>query len=257
MLNNNHSTERQDTMQVCLNGHVVNADFYKYPKLNKDNCEECGAETITNCPNPECNKPIPGNLRRATGMTIKSRQSAPNFCQYCNKAFPWTSENETVTVPLEVEQEKSIEVLQRVFSKFHLIVQKLSDRYNNRDTFDIKDEYDVQDLLSALLILYFDDIRPEEPTPSYAAKSAKMDFLLKNEKIGIEVKMTRKGLTDKEIGEQLIIDIKKYKTHPDCETLICFIYAPEYKIKNPNALINDLQNQSKDDLKTRIFIYPS
>ncbi len=256
MLNNSHSTERQDTMQVCLNGHVVNADFYKYPKLNKDNCEECGAETITNCPNPECNKPIPGNLRRATGMTIKSRQSAPNFCQYCNKAFPWTSKKET-TVPLEVEQEKSIEVLQKVFSKFHLIVQELSDRYNNRDTFDIKDEYDVQDLLSALLVLYFEDIRTEEWTPSYAGKSARMDFLLHEEKIVIEVKMTRERLADKEIGDQLITDIARYKTHPKCETLICFIYDPEGRIKKPKALINDLQNQSKDDLKTWVFISPS
>ena len=36
-----------------------------------------------------------------------------------------------------------------------------------------------------------------------------MDFLLKNEEISIEVKMTRDGLKDKELGEQLIIDIAK------------------------------------------------
>ena len=41
-------------------------------------------------------------------------------------------------------------------------------------------------------ILYFDDIRAEEWTPSYAGKCARVDFLLKNEKIVIEVKKTRK-----------------------------------------------------------------
>ena len=45
-------------------------------------------------------------------------------------------------------------------------------------------------LLHALLLLYFDDIRAEEWTPSYAGKSARMDFLLKNEGVVIEVKKT-------------------------------------------------------------------
>ena len=57
---------------------------------------------------------------------------------------------------------------------------------------EIKDEYDVQDLLNALLRLNFDDVRPEEYTPSYAGSSTRVDFLLKKEKIVIEVKKTRK-----------------------------------------------------------------
>ena len=54
-------------------------------------------------------------------------------------------------------------------------------------------------LLHALLLLCFDDIRAEEWTSSYAGKSARMDFLLKNEGVVIEVKKTRLGLTDKEL----------------------------------------------------------
>ena len=46
----------QDTMQVCLNGHVINAKFLSYPTHNRDFCEGCGEKTITNCPN--CDKPI-------------------------------------------------------------------------------------------------------------------------------------------------------------------------------------------------------
>ena len=203
MLKNRHGTEQQDTMQVCLNGHVINADYHKYSELNRHNCDRCGEKTITQCLNPECNKPIPGNLRKATGMIIESQQTAPDFCPYCSKAFPW-HKNEAAKY-LEIGIEKPIETLQKVISKFHSIVKKLRNRYNSRETLAVKDEYDVQDLLDALLVLYFEDIRREEPTPSYATKSAKIDFLLKYEKIGIEVKMTRKGLADKEIGEQLII----------------------------------------------------
>lgn len=242
-------------MQVCLNGHVINADFHRHPELNKDSCEHCGEETITNCVNPECGKPILGNLRRATGLKLESRRSAPNFCPSCHEPFPWKRKEEGQY--LEAKTEKPMEALRRLFSKFHLIEQKLRNRHGGRKTLEVTDEYDVQDLLSALLILYFDDIRPEEPTPSYAGQSAKIDFLLKNERIGIEVKMTRKGLADKEVGKQLIDDIARYKEHPDCDTLICFIYDPSYRIKNRHSLIADLQNQSTDTLKVIVFINPS
>lgn len=105
---------------------------------------------------------------------------------------------------------------------------------------DVTDEYDVQDLLHSLLWLYFDDIRAEEWTPSYAGGCSRQDFLIKKEKIVIEVKKTRKDLKDKLIGEQLIIDIDRYKAHPDCKTLLCFIYDPEERINNPKGIENDL-----------------
>jgi REase_DpnII-MboI len=52
----------------------------------------------------------------------------------------------------------------------------------------MKDEYDVQDSLHALLKLHFDDVRREEWTPSYAGSQSRMDFLLKREKIVVETK---------------------------------------------------------------------
>ena len=97
--------------------------------------------------------------------------------------------------------------------------------------------------MHALLKLYFDDIRPEEWIPSYAGRSSRVDFLLKNEKLVIEVKKTREGLGDKEVGEQLIIDIDKYKAHPDCERLVCFVYDPEERIHNPIGIMNDLNKR--------------
>ena len=80
---------------------------------------------------------------------------------------------------------------------------------------------------------------------------------LKRRKIVVETKMTRKGLADKEIGDQLIVDIERYKEHPDCNTLICFIYDPGGRIANSHALKGDLQRQSRDDLKIIIVVEPS
>jgi len=144
-------------------------------------------------------------------------------------------------------------MLERLCSRFHLVARQLRSRHSNRDTLHVEDEYDVQDLLHALLTLEHDDIRPEEWTPSYAGGSSRMDFLLKLEQIVIEAKKTRSGLGARELGEQLIVDIQKYKQHPDCRTLVCFVYDPEGRIANPRGIENDLSGD-KDGLTVRVII---
>ena len=156
----------------------------------------------------------------------------------------------------ELKKIDTIQTLELIFSKFHLIARKLRERYKDRPTLDVSDEYDVQDLLHALLKIYFDDIRPEEVTPSYAGGSRRMDFLLKSEKVVIEVKKTRKTLSAKEVGEELLVDIATYTEHPDCKTLVCFVYDSEGYIGNPVGLENDLAKQSRADFKVMVNIYP-
>lgn len=157
-----------------------------------------------------------------------------NVKEYINKDF------------ITFEQKNKVDIddaLNVIFSHFYKAARQLRCRYENRETLKIEDEYDVQDLLHALLLFYFDDVRVEEWTPSYAGKSSRMDFLLKNERVVIEVKKTRQGLADKELGDQLIIDVDRYKVHPDCKRLICFVYDVEGRIGNPKGLMADLNNQ--------------
>lgn len=144
--------------------------------------------------------------------------------------------------------------LDLLFDRFSIVVHQLKNRGHNRDALIIKDEYDVQYLLSSLLKLYFDDVRPEEWTPSYAGGSNRVDFLIKDIKTVIETKMTRPNLKDNKLGEELIIDIKKYAQHEDCETLYCFIYDPEGYINNPVGLKNDLERDKSINVK--IIIVP-
>lgn len=146
--------------------------------------------------------------------------------------------------------------VQRICDRFRSVSGQLLHRREKRETLKIIDEYDVQDLLHALLRLFFDDVRPEEWTPSYAGKCSRVDFLLKPEKIILEVKKTRQGLADREVGDQLTIDIERYKTHPDCGMLICFVYDPDGIIANPGGLENDLSRDS-DPFPIRVFVRPS
>lgn len=147
------------------------------------------------------------------------------------------------------------EILANIFNHFHIVAKQLKRRYNQRHSIELNDEYDVQDLLHALLKLHFEDVRPEEWTPSYAGGNNRMDFLIKDEEIAIEVKMTRKGLKDKEVGEQLIIDIAKYQSHPNCKRLYCFVYDKDEVIRNPRGIEKDLESQS-NDLAVKVFIRP-
>jgi hypothetical protein len=149
----------------------------------------------------------------------------------------------------------AVQLVQQLCVKFHAVARQLRDRHGKRDTLDVNDEYDVQDLLHAILTIHFDDIRPEEWTPSYAGGSARVDFLLKKEQTVIEVKKTRKGLEAKQLGDELLIDIGRYHAHPDCKTLICFVYDPDGRIANPRGIENDL-NRQHEKLQVKVIIAP-
>jgi len=144
--------------------------------------------------------------------------------------------------------------IDKLLLRFHAVAQQLKQRHHGRESLCITDEYDVQDLLHALLRIDFEDIRPEERTPSCAGGSARMDFVLKKEQVAIETKKSREKLTDKEIGEELIIDIAKYKEHPDCRTLVCFVYDPEGRIRNAVGLKRDLEALATDRLGVVVYI---
>lgn len=144
--------------------------------------------------------------------------------------------------------------LENLFIKFHRVARQLRSRHANRPTLTINDEYDVQDLLHALLLIHFNDVRAEEWTPSYAGGAVRVDFLLKDCKTFVEVKKTRPSMTAKDLGVQLLIDREKYKAHPDCEKLYCFVYDPEGHLGNPTGIKRDLEKGQEDFLK--VFIMP-
>lgn len=156
---------------------------------------------------------------------------------------------------LEKDSSDALAAIENVCVKFHRVARQLKKRHGDSQNLEIKNEYDVQDLIHSLLWLFFDNIVPEEATPGYAGKSSRIDFLLKAESIGLEVKMTRNGLSGKEIGTQLIEDIARYRKHPECKTLVCFVYDPEELISNPKGLEDDLSREDNGML-VKVIVAP-
>jgi len=143
--------------------------------------------------------------------------------------------------------------VERICKRFSQFVYELKDRPRMRPPWIVEDEYDVQYAMHAILRLFFDDVRPEEWTPSYAGAPAKMDFLLPEPKIVIETKMSREGMTAKTLSDELIVDIARYAKHRDCKTLVCFVYDPGGRIKNPAGVKGDLEKMS-GQIQVRVFI---
>ena len=146
-------------------------------------------------------------------------------------------------------------MLERLCSRFHLVAQQLRSRHDHRPTLDVQDEYDVRDLLHALLVVEHDDIRLETWTPSYAGGKSRTDFILRLEQIVVTARMVKDKLGAKELGEQLSVDVQKYKQHPDCRTLVCFFYDPARQLAYPHGLESELSGE-RDGLTVRVIVAP-
>ena len=138
--------------------------------------------------------------------------------------------------------------------RFPLLVRELQHRYAGRAPLMVDDEYDVQDLVRAILVLHFDEVQPEQWTPSYGGNQARVDFLLRAERTVVEVKMTRQRLGQREVVEQLIIDRAYYQTHPDCDRLVCLVYDPARRISQPVSVERDLSVDTP--LPTTVIVTP-
>ena len=83
------------------------------------------------------------------------------------------------------------ELLEIIVCGLRRAMHPLTHRRKGTQPLSFGSEYDVQDLLHALLRPWISDIRPEEFTPSYAGSSTRMDFLLPAYKLVVETKIVR------------------------------------------------------------------
>lgn len=150
----------------------------------------------------------------------------------------------------------SLETTLKICDRFHRVVTQLRSRHSGRSTLDVVDEYDVQDLMHALLRLEFDDVRAEENVPSYANKNTRMDFIIPAHEIGIEVKMTRRSMAKHDISTELIEDTARYASHGKVKTLVCFVYDPIGFLGNPAGIEGDLSG-TKDKIDVVVKIRPN
>ena len=148
------------------------------------------------------------------------------------------------------------DLLERSIKGLRRAMHPLAHRRKGAQALSFATEYDVQDLLHALLRPWIADIRPEEYTPSYAGTSTRMDFLLPQHKIVLELKFVRDSQHARKIGNEIIVDIEHYRRHPDCDELWCAIFDPDHLLVNAQGLRSDLEgNRTSKDGKVTVRVF--
>jgi hypothetical protein len=158
--------------------------------------------------------------------------------------------------PANANTQQAVDIVVRICDRFDVAARRLLRRREGRPPLDMVDEYDVQYLLGAILDVHFEDIEHEACVPSRAGGASRIDFVLRPERIAIEAKRTRRALTSSEAGKQLLVDIARYNRHDGVDTLVCFVYDPERRIRNPRGLERDLESTPSGRLKIRALVRP-
>lgn len=153
------------------------------------------------------------------------------------------------------QQLDAVDVLMSVGERTLLVSRSLRRRHGDRPTLKLTDEYDAQDLFRSLLYLFFEDIRSESYTPTYAGGSARIDFVLPQFNMAVELKYSRSSLTAKVLGEELLVDSGRYKADGRVRHLVCIVFDHEGVIDNPRGLESDLAaDHSADHLAITVKI---
>ena len=130
----------------------------------------------------------------------------------------------------------SVDIIKRIFSNFQDAIKHLT-MYRRKDhiKFEIRDEYDVQDLSYFVLRSIFNKLQFENPHFKSGGTNSRVDLMLVDEGIDIELKMIKQSDTDeKKFIEQIKIDINDYSTWSGLKDFIVFIYDPQNKTSNRN-----------------------
>jgi len=135
------------------------------------------------------------------------------------------------SVSIKIQNLTAKEIVEQVLREFGNAVKKITfDRRKGHETFEINDEYDVQDLLYVILKSVFPKLIIEDPAPKAGPTSSRVDMSIREEGIVIEIKMIKTNDSDeKKFISQLKEDFESYYTYPYMRELLVYVYDPENK----------------------------
>ncbi|MCV2486510.1 hypothetical protein OD917_16370 [Flavobacterium sp. SH_e] len=141
---------------------------------------------------------------------------------------------EHIILQVRFTNKNADELVRDVLNNFSNAIQKIiTGRRLNHAEFQIEDEYDVQDILYVILKSVFPNLREEDPIPKVGKKSTKIDLIIREEKILIEVKMIKlKDSNETHFIEQLKVDFESYHECQWLRKLYCFVYDPYKKTRD-------------------------
>jgi hypothetical protein len=133
----------------------------------------------------------------------------------------------TASPAMKLARRSALDGVLAIVDSFKASASVLRTRHANRPPFDIKDEYDVQDLFQALVLPIVPDIVPEDPASKIANKSSRLDFTSKSTALGIELKHLKSNGDADRVRDEILIDEATYQAHPYIDTVVAFVHDPD------------------------------
>lgn len=113
----------------------------------------------------------------------------------------------------------------------------------------VVDEYDVQDLLFAMIKPLCNDLEREDPVPKSAGDSGRVDLCSRMLGMIIEVKYAKDDNRARAIARECKERVITYSRWPELRHLVFFVYDPEHRLPDADNFIKDLSSS--------IFVYDS
>ena len=147
----------------------------------------------------------------------------------------------------------SIETLLKVLRDLPAAASSLTgSRRKGKEKVEVRDEYDVQDSIHMALSMLYKDVRPEEVHSSYAGVSPRVDFFIKQEQVVVEAKVAYKNHANKDVSDELILDIVRYSKRPGVRDLVIVVYDLDGSLKNPAGFEADLEAHEVGTLRVHV-----
>lgn len=128
-----------------------------------------------------------------------------------------------------------IQLVMQLCGRLNHSAKVLNRRRAGKQPFEITDEYDVQDLLQAILRAYFKYSISEEPISKLAGSSSRADFAIQDLGVIIEAKYVHGPNEQDRISKQFAEDVQAYSLWAHLEHFFYVVYGAD-DLKDPELL---------------------
>lgn len=145
----------------------------------------------------------------------------------------------------------SVATVVQILERFNHAVNRLSRRKRNKERlFTIHDEYDLQDLLYAMMKPLIPDLKDEVPIEGVAS-DGRLDLASQDLKLIVELKRTRSAEHGKTVLAECRDRLVKYAAWPFLEKMVFFIFDPDNHIDDPDIV--EAQLRGPQTIRGRTF----
>ncbi|MDP3764026.1 MAG: hypothetical protein Q8Q95_00175 [bacterium] len=146
-------------------------------------------------------------------------------------------------IPLVGNTLPSVHQVINILNRLSDVISRLKHRRKGKNSLEVRDEYDIQDILYVMLKGPFPTLQYEDPNKKVGTASSTIDFTIEELGLFIETKYISDKGKEKEIQKQCKEDIISYGNQSSCYRIIFVIFDPSHAIDNEYAFKSGIESK--------------